>query len=61
MQQKLMLAEVRLIIAQYKDPNKDYKAAIEDFNQALHRDPGDAKAYVKRGIVGYKLAQYGRS
>jgi len=50
MQQKLMLAEVEVVIAQYsKDPNKDYKAAIEDFNPALRRDPGDAKAYAKRG------------
>ncbi len=34
------------------------RAAIADFNQALSRNPDDAKAYVKRGIVRYKLAQY---
>jgi len=60
MQQKLMLAEVRYAVIAHniaKTPNKDYKAAIEDFNPGAARDPGDAKAYVKRGSYG-KLAQY---
>jgi len=51
----LSLKRVRYVIAQYsKDPNKDYKAAIEDFNQA-RRDPADAVLASNGDLYGINL------
>jgi tetratricopeptide (TPR) repeat protein len=46
-------------IAPYSDDSySNYKAAIEDFNQALRLNPQDAETYVKRGIVRSEMALY---
>ena len=34
----------------YKHSKKDYKGAVEDFNQAIHLNENYAKAYLNRGI-----------
>ncbi|BAZ33474.1 hypothetical protein NIES4074_59880 (plasmid) [Cylindrospermum sp. NIES-4074] len=36
--------------------SEDVKGAIEDYNQVLHPNPNDAKAYHNRGFAGSKLA-----
>ncbi|MDF5718368.1 MAG: tetratricopeptide repeat protein [Rhizonema sp. NSF051] len=38
--------------------NKDYKGAVEDFNQLLKIEPNNAYAYVGRGLASFLLEQY---
>ncbi|MDF5727458.1 MAG: tetratricopeptide repeat protein [Rhizonema sp. PD38] len=37
---------------------KDYKGAIEDFNQVFKIEPNNAYAYVGRGLASFSLEQY---
>ncbi|MBW4632552.1 MAG: tetratricopeptide repeat protein [Iphinoe sp. HA4291-MV1] len=37
---------------------KDYEQAIENFSQAIQKDPKHAKAYVNRGNAHYNLKEY---
>ncbi|MBR8835335.1 MAG: tetratricopeptide repeat protein [Stigonema ocellatum SAG 48.90 = DSM 106950] len=37
---------------------KNYRGAIEDFNQVLNREPNNAYAYVGRGLASFSLEQY---